>query len=83
MKIGFSYWLKMRRIGGACIRFPRDSRFHRSMTPTICATLNDIDREAVDYFIRKGIEAGRVPDDLHKALPDEQQLKELLSGDEK
>lgn len=31
------------------------------------ATLSDIDREAVDYFIRKGIEAGRVPDDLHKA----------------
>lgn len=31
------------------------------------ATLNDIDREAIDYFIRKGIEAGRVPDDLHKA----------------
>lgn len=35
------------------------------------ATLNDIDREAVDYFIRKGIEAGRVPDDLHKASTEE------------
>lgn len=35
------------------------------------ATLNDIDREAVDYFIRKGIEAGRVPDDLRKASTEE------------
>ncbi len=35
------------------------------------ATLNDIDREAVDYFIRKGIETGRVPDDLHKASTEE------------
>jgi ATP-dependent DNA helicase RecG len=35
------------------------------------ATLKDIDREAVDYFIRKGIEAGRVPDDLHKASTEE------------
>lgn len=35
------------------------------------ATLKDIDREAVDYFIRKGIEAGRVPDDLRKASTEE------------
>ena len=35
------------------------------------ATLNDIDREAVDYFIRKGIEAERVPEDLRKASTEE------------
>ena len=35
------------------------------------ATLKDIDREAVDYFIRKGIEAERVPEDLRKASTEE------------
>lgn len=35
------------------------------------ATLNDIDAEAVNYFISKGIDADRIPEDLHKATPEE------------
>ena len=35
------------------------------------ASLKDIDREAIDYFIDKGIEAERVPDDLRKASTEE------------
>ena len=35
------------------------------------ATLNDIDSEAIKYFIRKGIEADRVPEDLLNAQPNE------------
>ena len=35
------------------------------------ATLKDIDREAIDYFIRKGIEADRIPDDLREASTEE------------
>ena len=34
-------------------------------------TLNDIDRAAIDYFIRKGIEADRIPDDLREASTEE------------
>ena len=34
-------------------------------------TLNDIDRAASDYFIRKGIEADRIPDDLRNASTEE------------
>ena len=33
--------------------------------------LNDIDRAAIDYFIRKGIEADRIPDDLREASTEE------------
>ena len=35
------------------------------------ATLNDIDPEAIRYFIQKGIDAERVPEDLLKAQPEE------------
>ena len=34
-------------------------------------TLNDIDRTAIDYFIRKGIAANRVPKDLREASTEE------------
>ena len=34
-------------------------------------TLNDIDRTAIDYFIRKGIAANRVPNDLREASTEE------------
>ena len=34
-------------------------------------TLNDIDRAAIDYFVRKGIEADRIPDDLREASTEE------------
>ncbi len=35
--------------------------------PNERATLDDIDRNAIDYFLRKGIEAQRIPDDLREA----------------
>jgi len=31
------------------------------------ATLDDIDRKAIDYFLRKGIDAQRIPEDLREA----------------
>ena len=31
------------------------------------ATFDDIDREAINYFLRKGIEANRIPEDEHNA----------------
>lgn len=35
------------------------------------ATLNDIDPEAIKYFIGKGVEADRIPEDLHNAKPED------------
>ncbi len=35
--------------------------------PVVGATLNDIDREAIDYFLRKGIEVGRISGDAYTA----------------
>ena len=31
------------------------------------ATLDDIDREAIDYFLKKGMEAQRIPESEHGA----------------
>lgn len=33
--------------------------------PVAEATLNDIDRQAIDYFLRKGIEVGRISGDAY------------------
>ncbi len=35
------------------------------------ATLNDIDPEAIKYFIGKGVEADRIPEDPHNAKPED------------
>lgn len=35
------------------------------------ATFDDIDAEAINYFISKGIDADRIPEDLHNATPKE------------
>jgi len=45
------------------------------------ATLNDIDRDAIDYFLRKGIEAQRIPEDQRNA-PTEEILTSLGLMDE-
>ena len=34
--------------------------------PNDRAKLDDIDRKAIDYFLRKGIEAQRIPEDLRE-----------------
>lgn len=36
-----------------------------SSMPVAGATLNDIDRQAIDYFLRKGIEVGRISGDAY------------------
>ena len=45
------------------------------------ATLDDIDRNAIDYFLRKGIDAQRIPDDQREA-PTEDVLTSLRLVDE-
>ncbi len=50
--------------------------------PLDCATLDDIDRAAIDYFLRKGIEVGRISGDAY-ASSTEAVLRslDLMTGD--
>ena len=63
----------MQELNGVALQYFILKRMGRSWDDVINdkATLDDIDRSAVDYFLRRGIEADRIPVDLRSVSTEE------------